>query len=231
MDLQALLDLDTQILRWFNGSDNLFVDQLAVVLTNGFTWLPLYLVLLYLVIKNNETMSQIMLIVGCSLLCIILADGLADFIAKPYFARWRPSNDPMLKYSIDIVDNIRGGDYGFFSAHAANTMSLTVFFCLLVRNRIFSVFMVAWSLMNCWTRLYLGLHYPGDILVGLLWGVIAGLVAYYCFYKIFFKISPKIQYVSTQYTSSGYSISDIDMVLAVMSLTFVLALIYSLTLQ
>lgn len=231
MDLQTLLDLDTQVLRWFNGSDNLFVDQLAVVLTNGFTWLPLYLVLLYLVIKNNETMSQIMLIVGCSLLCIILADGLADFIAKPYFARWRPSNDPVLKYSIDIVNNIRGGDYGFFSAHAANTMSLAVFLSLLVRHRVFTLFMVGWSLVNCWTRLYLGLHYPGDILVGLLWGVISGLVAYYCFYKIFFKISPKIQYVSTQYTASGYSIADIDMVLTVLSLTCVLALVYSLTLQ
>jgi undecaprenyl-diphosphatase len=129
---------------------------------------------------------------------------------------------------VDVVNNLRGDDYGFFSAHAANTMSLAVYFCLLVRNRVFQFFMILWSLINCWTRLYLGLHYPGDVLVGLLWGIIAGFIAYLVWHKVYFKISPKLNYISSQYTSTGYSLTDIDVVIAVMVFTFAYAIIRSI---
>ena len=114
-------------------------------------------------------MAQIGLIIGCSVLCIILADGISEHLFKPWVARPRPSNDPIIKYSVHIVNNIRGMDYSFFSAHAANTMSIAIFFSWLVRSKLLSVFLILWSFVNCWTRMYLGLHYPGDISVGLLW--------------------------------------------------------------
>ena len=168
--MQTLVELDQNILSFFNGSSSLFVDNLALILTSGLTWIPLYLSLLYVVIKNNETMKQIMLIIGCVCLCILLSDGIADFIVKPLVARPRPSNDPLLKYTIDVVNGLRGTQYSFFSAHASNTFCIAVFFSLLIRKRNFVIAMVAWSLINCWTRMYLGLHYPSDIFVGLLWG-------------------------------------------------------------
>ena len=153
MDWNSFLELDRQLLAFFNGSDSLFIDGVAMTLTSGLTWIPLYLGLFYLVIKNNETMAQVALIVGCAALCLFLAFGLTDYIVKPLVARWRPTNDPFIKYTIDVVNSYRESKFGFFSAHAANTMSITVFFSLLVRNRKFTIVLLTWSLLMCWTRL------------------------------------------------------------------------------
>ena len=226
--MEQLLDLDTKLLYLVNGSHSAFVDGVMMMLTNGFTWLPLYIALFILVIKNNESMAQIMLITGCALLCILLSDGLADFIAKPVVARWRPTSDPLIKYTIDVVDNYRPGMYGFFSAHAANTMSLAVFLSLLVRNRVFTFALVFWSLVNCYSRLYLGVHYPLDILTGIACGILVGVACFFICRHFYFKISPRFNYVSSQYSSSGYSIADIDMVLTVLVMIYAVAVIFSM---
>lgn len=218
-----MLEIDRQLLLLLNGSDSVFFDKLIMALTSGFTWIPLYLALLYVVVKNNETTAQILLIIGCAVLCIVLADGVADFIAKPYFQRWRPSNDSVIKYAVKVVDNVRGGDYGFFSAHAANTFSLAVFFSLLIKDRLLTLTLIFWSLLNCYTRMYLGLHYPLDILAGLLWGMVAGVLSYLVWWKVYYKISPNIHYISSQYTSSGYSLTDVRSIIMV----FVFILVYA----
>ena len=105
-------------------------------------------------------------------------------------ARWRPTHDPQIGILVDVVNGYRGGNYGFFSAHAANTFSLAVFFSLLTRNRILSYFLISWSLVNCWTRMYLGVHYPGDILVGLLWGGLVG----YGVYRLYLRVANPVAY-------------------------------------
>jgi undecaprenyl-diphosphatase len=169
-----LLDVDRYILSFFNGSESVFVDGVVTILTSGFTWVLLYLVLFYIVIKNNDTMSQIGITIGCVLLCLLFADGLADGIVKPLVARPRPLNDPFIKHTIDIVAGSYDRQYSFFSAHAANTFSLAIFFSLHFRRKAITVVLVAWSLLNCWTRLYMGMHYPSDIVVGLLWGFCVG---------------------------------------------------------
>ena len=73
-----MLEIDRQLLLLLNGSDSVFFDKLIMALTSGFTWIPLYLALLYVVVKNNETTAQILLIIGCAVLCIVLADGVAE---------------------------------------------------------------------------------------------------------------------------------------------------------
>ncbi len=226
----TLAETDRYLLALFNGSDSLFLDNLAVILTSGLTWIPLYLSLLYVVIKNNETMRQILLVIGCVLLCIILSDGVADFIAKPMMARLRPTYDPLVKYSVELVNGIRGNQYSFFSAHASNTFCIAMFFSLLIRNRRFMLAMVLWSLVNCWTRLYLGVHYPSDVFVGIVWGAIVGLVVYFLYFKIYLRISSDLNYISSKYTSTGYSHEDIDIVLLVMVLTLLYVIIRALTL-
>lgn len=223
MNIQPIIDFDRSLLLMLNGSDNLFYDNLMAVLTSGLTWIPLYLALLVAVIKNNEKVMQILLVVGCALLCVVLADGGADFLAKPFFQRWRPSNDPMIKHMVHVVNGVRGGDYGFFSAHAANTFSLALFFSLLIRNRLLTFVMVLWSLLNCFTRIYLGMHYPGDILVGLMWGAVSGIVAYIAYRKVYYRMSQKIKYVSSQYSSTGYGHADVDNV----AIVFVFTLLYA----
>lgn len=229
IDIQTILDADRDLLFVLNGSSSQFLDGWMMILTSGLTWIPLYVALLYLVIKNNETMAQILLVIGCSLLCVLLADSVADFIVKPLVGRWRPSNDPVIKYAVHVVGGMRGGDYGFFSAHAANTFSIAMFLCLLVRSKILSVSLVLWSLVNCYTRIYLGLHYPLDILCGLIWGAIVGVAVHYLYCKVYNNISPANNYVSTQYTSTGYSLEDIDIVELVLVLTLVFTVVAAVT--
>ena len=173
-------------------------------------------------------MKQIMLVVGCVCLCVLISDGVVDYIVKPMVGRLRPSHDPVIKYSIDIVNGIRDTKYGFFSAHASNTFCIAVFFSLLVRNAKFVVAMISWSLLNCWTRMYLGVHYPSDIFVGLLWGGLVGAFVYYIYIKSYFRMHSDFNYISSKYTSTGYNQMDIDIVLLVLVLTLLYAVIMAL---
>lgn len=210
-----------QVLSLFNGSDNIMLDQMVQILTSGLTWIPLYVMLFFVVIRNNETMGQIALVVGSAIFCVLFADGLVDGIIKQLAERWRPSNDPTFKYMVQVVDDIRLKGYSFCSAHAANTMSLAVFFSLLIRSKLLTITLVTWSLINCWTRLYLGVHYPSDILCGMMIGIIVGILVYLLYYKIYLRISPKINYISNQYTSTGYDHDDIDKVMVILMFTLI----------
>ena len=221
MDFEPIIQFDKQLLLALNGSDSLFLDGLAMALTTASTWVPLYVALFYLVLKNNENVRQILLVVACAAACVLLAGTVDDTLVKPLVARWRPTHDPQIGILVDVVDGYRGGKYGFFSAHAANTFSVAVFFCLLVRSRALSVALVAWSLTNCWTRVYLGVHYPGDILCGLLWGGLVGFAVYWAYCRIYVRMKVGKGFISSQYTSTGYQHSDINVVLSVLAFTLV----------
>ncbi len=225
MDWETLIQFDKQLLLAINGSDSLFVDGLAVALTTAATWIPLYLALFFLVLRNNENMRQILLIVGCAALCVVLAGTVDDTIVKPGVARLRPTHDLQIGMAVDVVNGYRGGSYGFFSAHAANTFSIAVFFSLLVRSGMLSFLLVLWSLVNCWTRMYLGVHFPGDILCGLLWGGLSGTAVYYLYYRVSGRMPARMNFISSQYTSTGYQLMDVDVVIGVLFLTFIYTII------
>lgn len=225
MDTSTILQLDQQLLLALNGSHSLFVDTLAQALTTAATWIPLYLSLFYLVIRNNENVQQILLVVAGAALCAVLAGTVDDALVKPMVARWRPTHDPAIGCLVDVVDGYRGGSYGFFSAHAANTFSLAIYFCIVVRSRLLSVSLVLWSLANCWTRVYLGVHYPGDILCGILWGTVVGTALAMLHFRLRRSLFGPPRYISSQYTSTGYERTDADIVVAVLALTVAYALI------
>ena len=213
---QSIIEFDRWLLALFNGSNSNFVDAWMMVLTNGFTWVPLYIALLYIVVKNNDTMSQIVLVMACAIGCVVLTDGISDFLVKPMVERWRPSNDPFIKYDVAVVDGMRGTSYGFFSAHAANTFGIALFFCLLVRSKVLSVAMVMWSLVNCYTRMYLGLHYPLDIFCGLCCGALVAIGVYFLYFRVSRHLSPQTNFISSQYTTTGYNLDDISIVMLVL---------------
>ena len=177
------MNSDLSLLLWFNGHHSPALDQVAMILTSGFTWIPLYLLLLFLIVRRYSRRT-VWKILGCVALCLLLSDGLPDGIVKPLVGRLRPSHDPALSSMLHIVDNHRNTLYGFFSAHASNTMGIALFFSLLLRNPILVATLMCWVLVNCWTRMYLGLHYPSDILVGLLWGAVSATVAYTCLRRV-----------------------------------------------
>ena len=150
------------------------------------------------------------------------ADGLVDGIIKPLAERCRPSSDPMFKYTVQVVDNMRLKSFSFCSAHAANTLSLAIFFSLLIRSKLVTWTLLLWSLVNCWTRLYLGVHYPVDILCGLAIGAVVGVVVYLIYIRMYYRISPKIKYISNQYTSTGYDYDDVDKIMTVVIFTLIM---------
>lgn len=226
MNWDSIIEADKQLLLSLNGSNSLFADGMAMVLTTAQTWIPLYLAIIYIVIKNNENIRQIMLVISCTLLCVLLAGGLDDIVVKPLVARWRPTHDPQIGMLVDVVNQYRGGNYGYFSAHAANTFSIALFISLVVRNKSFTLSLVAWSLTNCWTRVYLGVHYPGDILCGLLWGTVVAIIVYFLLYrKIYVRLTSGMRFISSQYTSSGYLVSDVNVVLCTIMFTVLYACI------
>ncbi|MBO5624204.1 MAG: phosphatase PAP2 family protein [Prevotella sp.] len=220
-------EIDLALLHFFNGSQSAIFDQFILTLTNGLTWIPLYIALFVMVLKNNESMSQIFIIVGCCAMGVIFSAGVDDLLVKPLVGRPRPAQDLAIKYTIDTALGYRESGFSFFSAHAANTFTLAIYMIFLVRNRAFTIAMVLWSLLNCYTRLYLGVHYPSDILCGLLFGTAVGSIAYWIHLRLYYKVTPHFRYVSEAYTKTGYSIGDIDMVIATLVLTLIYALFKS----
>lgn len=223
--LDTLIQLDKELLLAINGSESLYLDGVVKILTTASTWIPLYLSLVYLVVKNNESVQKILLIIGCAGLCVLLCDTVCSNIVKPGVGRWRPTHDAEIGAMVDIVNGYRGGRFGFFSGHASNTFSIAIFFCWLVRSRLLSIALISWSLVNCWTRMYLGVHFPGDILVGILYGATAGSLVYYIYQRINRRMSTSTNFISSYYTSTGYKKDDIDIVLLVLIGTFIYALL------
>ena len=223
MDFQQIIDFDKQLLLLLNGSESLFLDSMVVTLTTAWTWVPLYISLLIVVIKNSDSALKILLTILSAGLCVLLAGTVDDTIVKPLVGRWRPTRDPEIGILVDIVDGYRGGDYGFFSAHAANTFSIAIFFCWLVRCRLLSIALVLWSLTNCWTRLYLGVHFPGDILVGLCWGALVGTGVYFLYRYCVTKLIGNYYFTSIAYTKTGFNRSDADIPVCVLVFTLIYA--------
>ena len=221
-DLEQIIDFDKHLLLAMNGSDSLFWDGVMSVYTTTVVWILLALALIYLLIRNNSLMNFVVLLFMVALV-VTLTDGITSTICKPLFARLRPTHDPEIMYLVDVVNNYRAYKYGFMSSHAANSFGIAMFVILLVKNRLLSVSLIIWALINCYSRIYLGVHYPGDILCGTLVGILCGLLVY----RLYSYIRDKMRsghrgWISDNYTKSGYSVSDIHFVLMVLYATFAL---------
>ena len=187
--LERLIHIDTEILLAINGCHAPWADTLMWIISAKATWIPLYLLLLgglywryrqpaHTTVKWLQRVPAgiVMIVVLC------LAVGLADFISsgilKGCVARPRPSRVHELEGVLHLVDNYRSGRFGFVSSHAANTMTIALLFSLIWRNKIATCGLMLWVAANCYSRMYLGVHYPGDILGGLIVGASVALVAY-----------------------------------------------------
>lgn len=179
--------IDAELLILINSWNSPFLDELMWLLTGKLIWFPLYIFLFYLVYKKTTLRNFIaFVLIGFALV------GLADFIATHGFkynvARYRPSHNLDLKgilhfYEIKAGDLYRGGQYGFVSGHATNSTAIALYFGLLLRKYYKNVLglLVTWALIVCYTRMYLGVHYPTDIIGGIILGGTLSILAHFLF--------------------------------------------------
>lgn len=222
-----LIRLDQLATLWVNGSQSLFWDNLMITVTNTFAWSLLIVMLFYVIIHNNDV-RHILLIFLCIALMIFVADRVCSGLVKPTVARWRPTQDPQLMYLIDTVNGYRGGRFGFFSGHASNTFCVATFLAFLFRHRILSIVLYLWAATTTFTRLYLGVHYVGDVLVGALFGILVGGLFYLLYHYLTRFCQASCTYVSSQFTKTGYLLLDIQKFLMVIFLNYILVVIFSL---
>ena len=210
MDIQHLITFDQDLIIRLNGSDSVFWDGFMWIATSTAIWAPAILVLLYIIFKNNKPAKALLILVMMGLV-IFLADRIASGICKPYFARPRPTHDPIIMYLIDIVNGYRGGAYGFLSSHAANTFSISIFMSLLVKKRSFTLVMFGWAVLHTFTRIYLGVHYPGDITFGALDGLIIGALVFLLYNYLQKRLFTDQHYSASQYVSEEYPKEDLKL--------------------
>ena len=225
-----LIELDKQWLLAVNGSDSLYLDRVAHVLTTALTWLPLYLSLFYIVVRNNENFRKVLCVLAGAGLCVLLAGSVDDLIVKPTVARWRPTHAAEFVHSIDTVYGYRGGRYGFVSSHAANTFAVAVFLWLLLRSKMVGLSLVAWAMISSYSRVYLGVHYPGDIFCGALLGIASGALVYAGFsYAERHLCGQKGRY-GTVYTRGRFLTEDMNLLLFSLMGTYCCAIVGALIL-
>ena len=229
IDIQQLIEADKELLLTLNGSSSLFWDGFMWTVSGTKIWIPVGAMLLYIIFKNTK-FTQGLLILVMLVLTVTLADQFSSGLCKPLFMRFRPAQDPEIMYMVNVVNGYRGGAYGFISSHAANTFAVATFVALLIRNCWMTVIMYIWALIPSFSRIYLGVHYPGDILFGMLWGVLVGFSTYTVCAYILRKMSPDRNFISTQYTSTGYAVEDLDIFQSVLYLTYLVLAIRAVVL-
>ena len=180
--LEWLKELDRELLLYLNSFHTPFLDPIMFWVTKTLFWLPLYLFLLYLTV-NYFKKDWWIVIIGIAV-AILLTDRITSGFMKPFFERLRPSREPSLQGLVHLVKDSAGkiyygGKFGFASSHAANTFATAMFFWLVFRHRYRWMWVLfVWATAMTYTRIYLGAHYPGDILVGLLIGLACGWFGY-----------------------------------------------------
>ncbi len=187
--IDLIKEWDESLFLWLNGRHTHSADVCMWYVSKMWVWLPVYSWMLYLLFKRKSIHNAVI-----ALFCIASLLFLTDFVAvktiKETVMRLRPSHNPRLEGLVHMVRDelgnfYRGGRYGFFSNHASNFMGVTVFFILLMRpmKLISSAALAIWVLLIGYSRIYLGVHYPVDVMVGFLYGAAAGLLMYVVYSK------------------------------------------------
>lgn len=180
--LEYLQQLDADLLCTLNGLNCPYADQLMWLISGKFSSALIIVVMLALLARKRNWRNILTLVVMIALV-VLLADRISSGIIKPLVERLRPTHNPELQNIVHVMNDYRGGKFGFVSSHAANLFGIATLISLVVRNRGTWVAMMGWAAIVSYSRIYLGVHYPGDILGGIVVGVSMAFLIYWLWRK------------------------------------------------
>ena len=166
------MDIDAEALLAVNGLHDLFQDAFWWMVSAKWSSLLLVLSLLWILLHKNR--RHALLVVAMLAVAVLVADQVSSGLIKHLVERLRPTHDPSLENAVHVINGYRGGLYGFVSSHAANFFAISTLVSFIMRHRPVAIALYGWALVQCYSRMYLGVHYPGDILGGIVVGLLAG---------------------------------------------------------
>lgn len=170
---------DESLFKLINSSHSQALDYFMQFLSNKFVWIPLYVFLIWQLYIHRQ--KSIKAAVFYLILTVIWADQISSTLLKPLVKRLRPSHVPEFQSWIHLPDG-PGGVYGFCSSHAANAFAVAVGFYLLTRNKSMGISLLSWAILISFSRIYLGVHYPLDVITGAFVGTSGALILKYFVY-------------------------------------------------
>ena len=187
--IETLKSLDDALLLSVNGANSAFFDTFFWLISSKWVWVPFYLALAYALWRRIGLRHTLLALAVIALL-ITFADQITSHVLRPIFERPRPTNpDNPISAGVHLVNGYRGGRFGFPSCHAANTFALATFCALLFRRRVLSLLLLGWAALVCYSRMYLGVHYLGDLLAG----TVVGMLSAFLFYFAFCAVSKRLE--------------------------------------
>lgn len=168
--------IDQQLFLFLNSINSPVWDKIMYAISEKIIWAPLYLaILIYLGIKYKK---KFLIIIPFIIIAVTLADQFSVQLFKNVFHRLRPCHDPALTGMIHLVNGECGGLYGFVSSHASNSFNVALLSLMFIKKRWFTIIIILWASVIGYSRIYLGVHYPGDVICGAILGALIGWGCY-----------------------------------------------------